>query len=236
VQSELKKIGRVTRGEWNTLVIFSLTVGLWLFRPLLTNIELQLGDSRWQPLANLSDTVIAMLGAMLLFLMPTDFKRRVFTMDWENASRMPWGILFLFGGGLSLAAAVQANGVAEFLGSQASIFATLPPLVLVLIVTAGIVFLTELTSNAATTASLVPVLAALAPGLGIHPYLLIFPATIAASCAFMLPVATPPNAIVFGSGRLTIPQMVKAGFSLNLIAILLVTLLTIVIIKPWLDI
>jgi sodium-dependent dicarboxylate transporter 2/3/5 len=108
--------------------------------------------------------------------------------------------------------------------------------VLVLMVTTVIVFLTELTSNAATTASLVPVLAALAPGVGVHPYLLIFPATVAASCAFMLPVATPPNAIIFGSGRVTVSQMVQAGFWLNIIAIFLVTGLTWIVFKPWLGI
>ncbi len=236
VAQELRSIGKIRRGEWNTLVVFLLAVSLWLFRPLLTELQCEIGGMTLRPLANLSDTVIAMTAAMLLFLLPTDFRRREFTMEWEIAARMPWGILFLFGGGLSLAAAVKANGVAEFIGSQATSFATLSPFVLVLIVTAGIVFLTELTSNAATTASLVPVLAALAPGLGVHPYLLIFPATIAASCAFMLPVATPPNAIVFGSGLITIPQMVRAGFLLNLMAIALVTAITWLVIKPWLGI
>ena len=139
--------------------------------------------------------------------------------------KVPWGILLLFGGGLSLSEAVQTNGVAEFIGSQARYFAGLPPLVHVLAVTTTVIFLTELTSNIATTAALLPVLAALAPGLGIHPYLLIFPATKAASCAFMMPVATPPNAIVFGSGEVTIAQMIRAGFWLNLIGIVLVTAL-----------
>lgn len=157
-------------------------------------------------------------------------------MDWQTASHMPWGILFLFGGGLSLAAAVQAGGVAEFIGSQAVGLAALSPLVLVLLVTTTVVFLTELTSNAATTASLVPVLAALGPGVGVHPYLLVIPATVAASCAFMLPVATPPNAIVFGSGKITTGQMIRAGFTLNLVAIALVTLLTWCVVKPWLGV
>jgi sodium-dependent dicarboxylate transporter 2/3/5 len=236
VARELQAIGKIRRGEWNTLVVFLLAVGLWLFRPMLTKLQFDMGEMTVTPLANLSDTVIAMGGAMLLFLIPTNFSRREFTMDWETAVRMPWGILFLFGGGLSLAAAVKVNGVAEFIGSQATGFAALPPFLLVLLVTAGIVFLTELTSNAATTASLVPVLAALAPGLGVHPYLLIFPATIAASCAFMLPVATPPNAIVFASGLITIPQMAWAGFLLNLLAIVAITIVTWLVIIPWLGI
>ncbi len=236
VDRELREIGRVQRGEWNTLYVFLLTVTLWLFRPLIAGIEIPWGDGLTQPFAKLSDTVIAMGGAMLLFLIPVRLDKLEFTMDWDHAARMPWGILFLFGGGLSLAAAVQANGVAEFIGSQTGIAASLPPIVLVFIVTTVIVFLTELTSNAATTASLVPVLAALAPGVGVHPYLLIIPATVTASCAFMLPVATPPNAIVFGSGKITIPQMATAGLALNLIAIVLVTLLTWLVVKPWLGI
>lgn len=236
VAAALRDLGPVRRGEWITLVIFLLTVSLWLLRPLLTDIEFAWGDQRWQPLSNLSDTVIAMLGAMLLFLIPVSLSPAAFTMDWEHASRVPWGILLLFGGGLSLAAAVQANGVAEFIGSQTGQLAYVSPFLLVLLVTTVIVFLTELTSNAATTASLVPVLAALAPGVGMHPYLLIFPATIAASCAFMLPVATPPNAIIFGSGRVTVPQMVRAGLALNILAIALVVAVTWLVIKPWLAI
>ena len=144
-------------------------------------------------------------------------------MNWETVAKMPWGILILFGGGLSLAAAVDANGVAEFLGSFSRYIKGVPPIILVLVVTTAIVFLTELTSNVATTAAVVPILAALAPGLSIHPYDLVVPATLAASCAFMLPVATPPNAIVFGSGRVTMRQMARAGFWLNLVGIVIVT-------------
>ncbi len=236
IDAELRSIGKVGIGEWNTLVVFLITVGLWLFRPFLTGIEIEWSGVTYQPLAKLSDTVIAMTSAMLLYLLPVNFSTRTFTMDWEQTARMPWGILFLFGGGLSLAAAVQANGVAEFIGSQTRTFSNISPLLLVLLVTTGVALLTELTSNAATTASLVPVLAALAPGFGVHPYLLIFPATIAASCAFMLPVATPPNAIVFGSGRITMPQMVRAGIALNVVAIFLVTALTWFVIKPWLGV
>ncbi|MEZ6135527.1 MAG: SLC13 family permease [Pirellulaceae bacterium] len=236
IDREMQQLGSVKRGEWNTFLVFLCVVTLWLSRPVLNGLEIDWSGRTFQPLASLSDSGIAMAGALLLFLIPVSITRRQFTMDWSTAERLPWGILFLFGGGLSLAAAVKTNGVAEFIGSQAGIFGELPPLVLVLIVTASIVFLTELTSNAATTASLVPVLAALAPGLGVHPYLLIFPATIASSFAFMLPVATPPNAIVFGSGAITIPQMVRAGFWLNLMAIIFVTALTVLVIKPWLGI
>ena len=134
------------------------------------------------------------------------------------------------------ATAVKTNGVAEFIGHATTSFAGgggVSPVIVVLVVTTMVIFLTELTSNTATTAALVPILAAVAPGLGLHPYLLIFPATIAASCAFMLPVATPPNAIVFGSGHLTIAQMCKAGLPLNIVSIGLITLLTFAVIKPF---
>jgi solute carrier family 13 (sodium-dependent dicarboxylate transporter), member 2/3/5 len=174
-----------------------------------------------------------MTAALLLFMLPTHIGHREFTMDWRTAERLPWGILLLFGGGLSLASAIEANGVAEFIGSQSGSFGRLPPWLLVLIVSAGVIFLTELTSNAATTASLVPVLAALAPGLGVHPFLLIIPATLAASCAFMLPVATPPNAIVFGSGVITMPQMIRAGFALNLLGVVIVTICTMLFTRNW---
>lgn len=139
---------------------------------------------------------------------------------------MPWGILILLGGGLSLASAVKANGVTDFIGAQATVLAFLPPLLILLIIISAVVFLTEMTSNTATTATLVPILAAIAPSLNIHPYALIIPASIAASCAFMLPIATPPNAIVFGSGHITMPQMRKTGFWLNLLCLIIITLLS----------
>ena len=225
IQRGLANLGPANFGEKATLVVFLLTASLWVFRPAIATV--QVGGAT--PFSGLSDPVIAMLGAMLLFVIPAGAAGKEagtsFVMDWETAMKVPWGILLLFGGGLSLSEAVQTNGVAEFIGSQARYFAGLPPLVHVLAVTTTVIFLTELTSNIATTAALLPVLAALAPGLGIHPYLLIFPATIAASCAFMMPVATPPNAIVFGSGEVTIAQMIRAGFWLNLIGIVLVTAL-----------
>ncbi|MBI4161066.1 MAG: anion permease [Acidobacteria bacterium] len=133
---------------------------------------------------------------------------------------------------MSLAAAIETNGVAELLGSRVGILAGLPPLLVVATATTLVIFLTEITSNTATAAAVVPLLAALAPGLGLNPYLLIVPAAIAASCAFMLPVATPPNAIVFGTGRMTILQMCRAGLWLNLIGIALITALTYGLVLP----
>lgn len=236
IRAQYKALGRTSAGEWATFIVFCCTALLWLTRPLL---------SRYVP--GLSDPGIAMLGALVLFVIPVvtrssapeqiDARREWrFVMNWKTAGRLPWGILILFGGGLSLADAVTANGVAEFFGAQAAAFVGAPDVLLVIVIAAAVIFLTELTSNTGTTTTLLPILAALAPGLGVHPYLLIVPAALAASCAFMMPVATPPNAIVFGSGHVTIPQMCRAGLCLNLIGVLLVTLLTWLIVRPVLGI
>ena len=219
IDAEYARLGRPSRGELATFIVFMITAVLWISRPVLVRLSLP-------GMTYLTDYGIAMLGALLLFIIPVNLKRGEFVMNWQTAKQLPWGVLILFGGGLSLAAAVKANGVAEFLGSQMASLQGVPTVVLVLAVAAGMIFLTELTSNTATTATMVPVLAGLAPGLGVHPYLLIVPATLAASCAFMLPVATPPNAIIFGSGQVSIAQMCKAGLWLNLIGVLLITLMS----------
>jgi len=230
IRDAAKTLGPMNAGEWATLAVFSATAACWILRPVLQGLTLAGG----RPFAGLSDAGIAMLGALSLFVIPVDLRRGVFVMNWDTAVRLPWGILVLFGGGLSLAAAVKANGVGEYLGAQVGTLAGLPPLLLVMLVTTLMIFLTELTSNTASTATLVPILASLAPGLGVHPYLLIVPAAIAASCAFMLPVATPPNAIVFAAGHVTIPQMCRAGLWLNLIGILLIAALTWLVAAPML--
>ena len=213
------------------MIVFLLAAIAWILRTVI---------GRYIP--GISDSGIAMIAAMILFVIPVQLKKPQFVMNWSTATKLPWGILILFGGGLSLAAAVKVNGVAQFIGSTVPTLEGLAStqglrtLLLILLVTAGVIFLTELTSNTATTTTLLPILAAVAVGLGLHPYLLIVPAAIAASCAFMMPVATPPNAIVFGSGYITIPQMCKAGLWLNLIGIALVTLLAYAIIVPVLGI
>jgi len=260
-EAEFARLGPMHRGEWITMIVFLCTALLWITRPLLAKISIGAGDALWQPFAGLSDAGIAILAALALFVIPVRARHAAvgpdgpenveatarlpnsqvpanlamtFAMNWQTAVKLPWGILILFGGGLSLAAAVQANEVAEFLGAQVSALQGFPTIILVLAVTTGVIFLTELTSNTATTATLVPILAGIASGLAVPPELLIVPATIAASCAFMMPVATPPNAIVFGSGYLTIPQMAKAGFWLNIIGVVLVTTLLYTIVLPML--
>ena len=173
-----------------------------------------------------------MLAALLLFIIPVNFKKKIFVLDWPTAKKLPWGIFILFGGGLTLAKAIKTNGVAEFIAAQALLLPNIPEVVFVLIICASVIFLTELTSNTATTATLVPILSGIAIGAGVHPYLLVFPATLAASFAFMMPIATPPNAIVFGTGHITIAEMCKAGLWLNILGVITITAFTFLVIKP----
>lgn len=206
----LLAMGPMTRPEWTVLAVFLATATLWMTRPLL-------------PFEGLTDPGIAILAALSLFVIPADRRPGVRVMSWETAVQLPWGILVLFGGGLSLAAAIRDNGVGELLGASVAGWSGLPPLLLVAAVVALVIFLTEITSNTATAATLLPILGGLAPGLGVPPLLLVVPAAVAASCAFMLPVATPPNAVVFASQRITVLQMARAGLWLNLVGIVLIT-------------
>jgi len=220
--------GPMSTGEKITLAVFSLTVVAWVTRPLIEDLQIAGGT----PFSGLSDPGIAITAGLLLFAIPVDLGTREFVMDWDTALKVPWGILLLFGGGLSLANAVDSTGVAEFLGVQAEVLDVLPSMLVVAAIVAGVVFLTELTSNTATAAALIPIFAAIAPALGLDPLTLAVPTAIAASLAFMLPVATPPNAIVFGSGLVEIPDMMRLGIRLNLISIVLVTGATFVLAVP----
>jgi sodium-dependent dicarboxylate transporter 2/3/5 len=218
-------LGKMSFEERTVCWIFVFTIILWLSRTYLQKLEFTFNDNSYTPLSGLTDSSIAIFFAILLFILPAKSNNNSFILQWKDLRDLPWGILILLGGGLSLADAVQANGVTEFIGAQASILSFLSPLFILLIIITSVVFLTELTSNTATTATLVPVLAAISPALNIHPYVLIIPASIAASCAFMLPIATPPNAIVFGSGHISMQEMRKSGFWLNLACILVLTTL-----------
>ncbi len=205
-----------TKGAVLTLIIFAGTALAWIGRPLLAKLAI---------FAHLTDAGIAIISALLLFVIPVNIREKRFLMDWETALKVPWGVLIILGGGLCLAGAIRENGVAELLALQITAMGQVPPLVMILVVVSLMIFLTELTSNVATTTALIPIVAAIAIALGMEPLKLVIPATMAASCAFMLPVATPPNAIVFGSGLITIPAMARVGFWLNLSGILIVTLL-----------
>jgi sodium-dependent dicarboxylate transporter 2/3/5 len=172
-------------------------------------------------LPGLSDAGIAILSGLSLFVIPTDRKERIFLLDWEHARQIPWGILLLFGGGLSLAAGIEKSGLAAWIGTVVGGLSQWPILLLVLTVILVTVTLTQLASNTGTAAAFLPVFASAAIGINQNPLLLAVPAALAASCAFRLPVSTPPNAIVYSSGKVSINQMARAGLWLNIMFVLL---------------
>jgi len=222
IQAELDKLGPMTTPEKRVAVVFGITACAWTFRPLWT---------AWIPTGSfVTDSTIAMMATIVLFLTPAGSGERL--LNWEWASRLPWNVLLLFGGGFSLAAGFERNGLSAWVGNQLQIFAGLPLPVFIVIVVVLIVTLTEFASNTASTAMSIPILAATATSMGLSPLVLAIPATVAASCAFMLPAATPPNAIVFGTGYFTVPQMVKAGIGVNLIGVILISLLTLLLARP----
>jgi sodium-dependent dicarboxylate transporter 2/3/5 len=214
IRHEHHLLGPVTAAQRRVGALFVITALLWILRPFI---------DRWVP--GLNDTGIAIAAAVAAFLVPAGTGRGEFLMDWKAVEKLPWGVLILFGGGLALAEAVTRTGLAEWIGAQLSALQAWPILAVVLLVTTVVIFLTELTSNTATAAAFLPLVAPLAVALGQNPFLLLVPAAIAASCAFMLPVATPPNAIVYGSGHVTIPQMARAGILLNILFIALITVI-----------
>lgn len=213
IARELGSLGPLSRAEAIVGGIAATVALAWVLQPLV---------EPWLP--GLSDTAIAVTGAVLLFVVPVNWRRGEFPLDWSQAERVPWGILLLFGGGLSLAASIQSSGLAGWIGEALAGLTGYPMVLVVAVVTAAVVFLTELTSNTATAAAFLPVVASTAVGLQTHPLVLAIPTALAASCAFMLPVATPPNALVYAGGHVTIRQMMRAGFWLNLLLIGLITL------------
>ena len=214
IKEQLKSLGKIGAEEKMVLVVFVLTALLWIFRSSFLK----------ELIPALDDTMIAILAALVLFLLPSKERGKPL-LEWEDAVKLPWGILMLFGGGIAIAVAFDGSGLAAWIATQLSSLEGVPLFVLLLILVAAVNFLTEITSNLATASVLLPVLAPLAIAMDVHPYAVMVACTIAASCAFMLPVATPPNAIVFGSGYLKISDMMRAGVWLNLISIALITLL-----------
>ena len=212
IEKEIAALGPMNAGERWVAIIFTLTALAWICRPLLQKV-----------IPEISDAGIAMTGGLLLFVIPLNLRQGLFVQDWKTASQLPWGTLILFGGGLSLASAFTRTELSVWIGESLAAIDFLPIILILLVVVTVIVFLTEITSNIATTAAFLPVLAALAIGIGQDPLLLAIPAVLGASCAFMLPVATPPNAIVYGSGRVSVPQMARAGLVLNILFMMLIT-------------
>ena len=208
IAAEKAKLGGFSRGELTVAVVFTGTALCWVFQPLI---------ARSIPLV--SDTTISITGALLLFMIPINWRRGEFVMDWRATSTVPWEVLLLFGGGLSLAGNIERHGLSTYLGTLAGTLDGFPMLLILCIVCFGILMLTELTSNTATAATFLPISAALALSLGQNPLLFLIPTALAANCSYMLPVGTPPNAIVFGSGLVTLPQMAKAGMILNILLV-----------------
>ena len=244
----LEELGRPQRAEWLMLAVFSATALLWMFRKQLTlgpfvvfaGWEEWFVDPEWIAEKGIHDSTVAMGMAILLFVIPArrnESGQTEYLMDWKTAEKLPWGILLLIGGGFALAGAFEETGLSLYLGKQfSSVVAGWPAWLLVAATCFLLTFLTELTSNVATVATLVPVLAQTAIDLELDPRLMMIPATIAASCAFMLPIATPPNAIVFGSGRIEMWQMVKCGIALNLLGVVLITAAMFLLLVPQLGI
>lgn len=208
-------LGSMSTPEKRVAIVFLIIAVTWITRPLLAQIP---------GLGGLDDSGIAIAGAIALFVIPSGDKRDPLLLRWTYAEQLPFGVLLLFGGGMSLARRVADTGLASWLGGSLEAVGSLPLPVIVILAATLIIFLTELTSNIATTTTFLPVVGAVAIEAGFDPIVVTVPITFAASCAFMLPVATPPNAIVFGSGMLTIPKMVRAGMMLNIVSIFLVSL------------
>ena len=214
IGEELHKLGPMSSGEKRVLALFVLAAAAWILVPILFDDPM------------ISDAGIAVAVGLLLFLCPAGAAPGVRLLDWDTAVKLPWGVLLLFGGGLALSAQFSTSGLTEWIGQQVQGLGGLPVVLLVLLMAGGILLLTELTSNTATAATFLPVAGGVAMGIGVDPMLLAIPVALAATCAFMLPVATPPNAIAFGSGYVTVSQMIRGGVWLNLIALVLITITT----------
>lgn len=212
LNQQLQSLGTWSSAEKKVAVVFVGTALLWITRPLIEAF-----------IPGLTDTGIAMAAALSFFFIPSGAGDKEMVLNWTDAESLPWGVLILFGGGLSLASAISDTGLAEWIAGGVQMFGGWPVLVILIIIVTTIVFLTEITSNTATSAAFLPVIGSVAVGLGQEPLLFALPVALSASCAFMMPVATPPNAIIYGSERISIPEMVRAGIWLNLIFILLIS-------------
>jgi sodium-dependent dicarboxylate transporter 2/3/5 len=221
LREEWAKLGKMKYEEWAVLLIFLLTAGAWIFRGPIESLASG-------PLAafmrRIDDTAISMAGALLLFVVPANWRQGKFLIDWQTLSQLPWGVLLIFGGGLSLAAAMQSSGLVQEMEVALGVLRGWPVGWMLLAIVLAIVFLSEMASNVAIATAFTPVVFAMALAVDGSPKQLVIAATLAASCGFMLPVATPPNAIVFGTGRISQQQMLRVGLILNLISALIVSL------------
>ena len=234
LRKELDKLGRMKSEEKAVATVFVGMAILWITREIVISVDAHTGEKEvvgWAPLLGLSkayahDALVAVLGALLLFAWPSKNEKGARLLDWPTAKNIPWDVLLLFGGGIALAGAFKASGLSEHIVHALSGLDTLPTPVLILSIALTVTFLTEVTSNTATANVMMPLLAGFAASAGVAPEEVMLPAVLAVSCAFMLPVATAPNAIVYGTGLVPMKSMMRIGFRLNLIAAVIITLLT----------
>lgn len=221
IQVQIKSLGPLSKGEKRVAVVFTVTACLWIFREPLNNL---IGKDL------LNDTLIAMAGGIAMFVVPIRFREQQYLISWKSMERMPWGILLLFGGGLSLAKAMESTGIIQLVGQEISGLQGTQIWVVTLLLTSVSLFLTELMSNVALVTIFLPVVMGIADGLQVSPMLFCVPVTIASSFAFMLPISTPPNAILFASGYIGVKDMIRAGAVLNLLSILLLVLASVTLV------
>jgi sodium-dependent dicarboxylate transporter 2/3/5 len=228
-----RALGPIRRDEWVSAAVFAVVAMLWI-----SGEDVRLGDWNlpgWRSQLGLpmfGDAAVAIAGASLLFAIPSQDHPGEALLTWKQSAAVPWGLLLLFGGGFALAAGFQASGLSAGIGTALTGLSGTHPVLLVVIVCIVITFLTEVTSNTATTALILPILAEASVAMKIDPLLLMIPATLSASCAFMMPVASPTQAIVFGSGYVPIRQMVRAGIGFNLLGIFWVSLIFLLLAQP----
>ena len=228
VVKRLEEMGGISTPELRTLLVFIVIASMWMCRRLLNSWEITIGNTSYQPLAGLTDHMTAIIAVLLCFLVSAGGagNRGQKLLDWKSAEQIPWGVLLLFGGGMSLAKAISVTGLSAYIGGTLSIFAAYPVPVLIFLVAAVVLALTEVTSNVATASALMPVIGAMAIQTGLPLEIMAAPLALAASCAFMLPMATGPNAVVFATGEVGLTTMAKTGFWLNVIALFVIVLIS----------
>ena len=242
IKKERIALGKMSRGEISVAVIFAVTALLWLTRRSINlgtitipGLEILLPHNA-QGKSLVNDATIAILGALLMFIVPVNIRKKEFVLDIKSAIQVPWDVLLILGGGIALASGFASSGLSHWVAEQTVVLKNVHPIIIVLLITLLMTFLTELTSNTATSTISIPILGSAAVGLDQHPYLFMVPCAIAVSMAFMLPVATPPNAIAFSSGYVRAHDMAKAGLWLNFIAIITITVITLTLIRTFLGI
>lgn len=224
IYDKLHELGKMSIGEKLVLTIFSITAFCWIFSTQI---------NRLFPVAVLNDTVVAMAGGLLMFIVPVNLRQRKFILHWEQTEKLPWGILILFGGGLCLAKALEKVEIVQMISETVTQYQHVPYWLIIVILTALVIFMTEIMSNTALATIMIPVVISIGQGLNIDPLLLAVPVALAASCAFMMPISTPPNAIVFSSGQIKMKEMIRAGIWLNIISIGIILLAAMTLVK-WL--